>query len=324
MVRRKGVTSANVQWLATLVPKVVYIAGWGRSGSTLLDQILGQADGWFSCGELNFAWHNFSCGCGAAVHQCDFWGPVLGRVTARDPARSPERLIDLQRTHLGASPRQLLAIRRARWALPRDSPHRFYADLMRDLYSEIADASGARVIVDSSKLATDAFLISTLTDVDLRVVHLVRDPRATAYSWARSRRKDPALGLDMGKLGPAASSMYWLRRNAVIEALLRPPLRARYIRVRYEDFVADPRATAGALCALAGEPRACVPFVDRHTIQLSGNHMVGGNPRRFDSGKTEVRADDEWRRDMARKPRVLASLPALPLSGRYGYSLTGK
>ena len=306
------------------MPKVVYIAGWGRSGSTLLDQILGQAEGWFSCGELNFAWHNFSCGCGAAVHECDFWGPVLGRVTGRDPARSPDRLIDLRRAHLGASPRELLAIRRARRAGAHGSPHRFYAEVMRDLYSEIADASGARVIVDSSKLATDAYVISTLTDVDLRVVHLVRDPRATAHSWARSRRKDPALQLDMGKLGPAASSVYWLRRNAVIEALLRPRLRARYVRVRYEDLVADPRATAEALCAFAGEPGARLPFVDRHKIRLNGNHMVGGNPRRFDSGMTDVRADDEWRRGMARKPRVLASLPALPLSSRYGYSLTGR
>jgi len=34
--------------------KVLYIAGWGRSGSTILDNVLGQLDGCFSTGELNY------------------------------------------------------------------------------------------------------------------------------------------------------------------------------------------------------------------------------------------------------------------------------
>jgi len=34
--------------------RVLYIAGWGRSGSTILDNVLGQVDGFFSAGELMF------------------------------------------------------------------------------------------------------------------------------------------------------------------------------------------------------------------------------------------------------------------------------
>jgi hypothetical protein len=304
------------------VPKVLYIAGWGRSGSTLLDQILGQAEGWFSCGELNFVWHNFSCGCGSRVHDCAFWSSVLERVT-RGHECTPEQLMELQRAHLGASPRKLLAIRRARGLDANRSPHRRYGDVLRDLYAEIGSATGARVIVDSSKLATDAYLLATLTDLDLHVVHLVRDPRATAYSWGRQKQKDPALRLELGRLGPAASSLYWLRRNAVIESLLRRRLGDRYLRLRYEDFVSDPRSVARDLCAFAGEPRARLPFLDDRRVRLTGNHMVGGNPRRFSSGETIVRADDEWRAAMGAGRRLLATLPALPLARRYGYSLIG-
>jgi hypothetical protein len=301
--------------------KVLYIAGWGRSGSTLLDQTLGQTEGWFSCGELNFAWHNFSCGCGARVHECEFWAPVLQRTAGVDPRRRPERLVALQREHLGASPRELLAIRRSSGRPDAFSPQRLYADVLTDLYAEIVEATGARVIVDSSKIATDAYLIATLTEIELYVVHLVRDPRATAYSWARNKRKDPGLALDMGKLGPATSSAYWLRRNAVIEALLRPRLRDRYLRLRYEDFVADPRATVAELGALVGETVAHPPFVGERTVRLGPNHTVGGNPRRFSRGDIEIRPDDEWRSAMARVPRMLASLPAVPLARRYGYPL---
>jgi hypothetical protein len=48
--------------------RVLYIGGWGRSGSTLLDLILGQAPGVFSAGEVREIWQsglveNRPCGC---------------------------------------------------------------------------------------------------------------------------------------------------------------------------------------------------------------------------------------------------------------------
>ena len=36
--------------------KVLYIAGWGRSGTTILGNILGQVEGMFSVGEIRFLW----------------------------------------------------------------------------------------------------------------------------------------------------------------------------------------------------------------------------------------------------------------------------
>ena len=35
---------------------VLYVAGAGRSGSTLLDNLLGQIPGFFSAGELRYVW----------------------------------------------------------------------------------------------------------------------------------------------------------------------------------------------------------------------------------------------------------------------------
>ena len=61
---------------------VLYIAGPGRSGSTLLDTMLGQIDGFVSVGELRNLWarglgDGWPCGCGAAVRDCPFWSSVL-------------------------------------------------------------------------------------------------------------------------------------------------------------------------------------------------------------------------------------------------------
>lgn len=301
-------------------PTILYIAGWGRSGSTLLDQILGQVDGWFSCGELHFAWWNFSCGCGVPVRECDFWAPVLERALEGQVVRGSEELIRIQNAHLGASPAELIHIRRARFS-SASSPHHDYADALVRLYDAIGDAAGASVIVDSSKLATDAYLLSMLTNVDLYLVHLVRDPRATAHSWGRVKLKDPSdPDSYFGRLGPARSSTYWLRRNAVIEALLRPRLGGRYLRLRYEDFIADPHAAVRSILALVGESRQ-PPFVGPREVELRPNHTVAGNPRRFATGSCVIRPDDEWRNALSGRQRLLATMPAAPLMPRYGYPL---
>ncbi len=64
--------------------KVLYILGAGRSGSTLLSNILGQLDGFQSVGELFYLWENGLlkgglCGCGEPVLQCPFWSEVLSQ-----------------------------------------------------------------------------------------------------------------------------------------------------------------------------------------------------------------------------------------------------
>ena len=58
--------------------RVLYIGGWGRSGSTLLDRLLGQAEGSFSVGEMRDLWlrgvlENRRCGCGEPFDSCPFW-----------------------------------------------------------------------------------------------------------------------------------------------------------------------------------------------------------------------------------------------------------
>lgn len=62
--------------------KVLFIGGYGRSGSTLLDRMLGQMEGFFSAGELRYIWdrsfaENQLCGCGKPFKKCAFWSTVI-------------------------------------------------------------------------------------------------------------------------------------------------------------------------------------------------------------------------------------------------------
>src|SRR5512144_341593 len=75
--------------------KVLYLAGWQRSGSTILSNILGQLPGFFSAGEIYYLWDhlwqgNVPCGCGAPFRKCGLWDDVIQRAfseTGVDPGR---------------------------------------------------------------------------------------------------------------------------------------------------------------------------------------------------------------------------------------------
>src|SRR4029077_18987486 len=72
------------------------------------------------------------------------------------------------------------------WAALRE-----YAEVAGRLYRAIAAATGARVIVDTSKRTGDAALLRCLPGVGPRVLHVVRDPRAVAYSWSHRSGSPP-------------------------------------------------------------------------------------------------------------------------------------
>jgi hypothetical protein len=306
-------------------PKILYIAGWGRSGSTLLDQTLGQVEGWFSSGELSLIWHDELCSCGATAFNCEFWGPVLRDTLECHPDLDAKSLIALQERWFDRNPANLVAIAREGKGHGSGNRHpvRRYADLLPDLYANAADAAGARVIVDSSKGAPFPYLIAMLTDIELYLVHLVRDPRACAYSLTKKKLKRVNPPRYYGRMSPARSSFNWLRRNAIIEALLRRRQGDRYLRVRYEDFVDRPRETVRTICSLLGEPGTSLPFRDEHLVRFSSTHSIAGNPPRSSGGEISIWRHDEWRERMDPRSRRLATLAAAPLMPRYGYPLSG-
>ena len=81
--------------------KVLYVAGWGRSGSTVLTNILGEVDGFVSVGEVNFLWQhglieNRLCGCGVPFRECEEWTKILDRAFGGADSVDPHRMVRLQ------------------------------------------------------------------------------------------------------------------------------------------------------------------------------------------------------------------------------------
>jgi hypothetical protein len=296
--------------------KVIYIAGWGRSGSTLLDTLLGQIDGFLSTGELRYVWErgvigDWTCGCQRSVKTCPLWSKVLDAV-ASDRDAEARSIVEWQRQATRFRHTRGL-LNRTSNDLGRDGALDSYISVMQRLFSAIREATEARVIVDSSKRPSDAAALTLVPNVRLYVVHLVRDPRAVAYSW---RRRQP--GID--RHGVANSTISWAAWNLMSDGV-RSKLPQRSMLVQYEEFVEDPRRTLTRIVELVGEDPSSVPDAHGGIFDVRETHTVSGNPRRFRSGPIEVRPDDEWRDRMGPGPKLGATVLALPLLHRYGYPI---
>lgn len=304
-------------------PTVLYIGGFGRSGSTLLERMLGQLPGVCAVGEVVHLWErglvgDELCGCGEPFAGCPFWAEV-GKVAFGGWEQvDREAVLHLRR-----------AVDRTRYIPRLASPvmrptHRrelqSYARYLDRLYAAIKQVSGAEVIVDSSKHASYAFLLRRCR-VDVRVLHLVRDSLAVAHSWAK---KVPRPETDQPAWMPVysvpSSSLWWLLHNAMFDllGLSRSPT----MRLRYEDMLAAPRETVSSVAAFGGlalRPDALQGFHGPDLVDLAADHTVAGNPMRFKTGTLQLRRDDDWKSTMPRRARRSVAVLTWPLRRRYGY-----
>lgn len=307
---------------------VLVIGGTGRSGSTVLAGLLGRLPGAVDVGEVRYLFdrglvQGRLCGCGQPLPRCEWWTEVLREVLGTDEGRWSDdaaHLADLlwRRTRLRALPRHVVHERAGTCLQAADE----LDDVLGRLYPAIARLAGARVVVDSSKLPTYVALVDGLEQVLPRVLHLVRDPRATAFSWRRSKAQ-PDLGPTgrMEQRGVLRSAGLWTVWNLALEVMFsaRPE---GYARVTYEELVADPGAVVTTalrdlgLADLLGAD--LLPQLLASEAPGAVRHTVAGNPARFTSAP--LRLDDEWARAMRPRDRRTVEALAWPALHRYGYT----
>ena len=308
------------------LPTVLYITGSGRSGSTLLERILGASPGFVNVGELielfrRVAVQNERCGCGLDFSVCPFWQQVgkrafgggdpslLARVTSQQVAVARQR-------HLPRLLAPVLAKPDFRGAL--DEYGRTYASL----YRAVAAEADAQVVVDASKWPAQALALARTGQIDFRVLHLVRDARGVAYSWAKTgiARPHSVQGADMATHRASRTAVRWSTFQLEAAALARSVPHGA--TVRYEDLVANPRRTLEAVMDDLGfdDTPGLLEHVTDQGVDLGPSHGLAGNPSRFKHGEVRLRVDDEWRTRMGKRPRRVVTAIAGPQLLAYGYA----
>ncbi len=258
---------------------LVYIGGYGRSGSTLLALVLAEDEHTLNLGEVAMAapllrTRKRLCTCGRPLVSCPVWSSL-----AQPAGRGSAAHLELLRSAFAATP--------------------------------------APVIIDASKTAFrharhPGYLRRRL-GARLRMLHVVRDPRAVAWSVLRERRRDGGPQPRWGGLGLAArTAAGWMLANLVSEWFgLRH--RRDYVRLRYEDAVTAGVPDAFGLRLPAG------PLAGRTLMTRRDNvHAPVGNPMRR-VGSATVRLDAEWRTALSPRLAAVVCVLCLPLMLRYRY-----
>ncbi len=259
---------------------LIYIGGYGRSGSTLLEALLTTYPDVLACGEIVGCLRSprdRGCTCGLSREQCRIWGPIYDQPQG-----------------------------------PRHMNH-------TELTCALLERANGRYdyMIDSSKTAWGLFgapfrLRGVLED-RFHLIHIVRDPRGVCWSNVRRTRRQRAVRLPL--LHHLKTSIGWWAANLSCE-LFRLRYPERYTRVRYDDLARSYETVLSSLRASLGiepAPRTKSAASDnRH--QLFGNHnrLKGFSP-------AEIREDVRWKTTMPSLQKIVVAAATWPLRRRYGY-----
>lgn len=296
--------------------KVLYIAGTGRNGSTLLGNILGSISGFIHIGELMYFFdrgilENWECGCGAPFDKCPFWKKIVMELgISKNLAR---KLVCLRETGFH-SKHLLLSEKRKKEKIGYMSE---YLNWLRKIYFKIQKNTCCEWIIDSSKFPSHAYLLSQIEDIDLYILHLVRDPRAVAYSWwKRTKKLGPRRENVMPRIHPVKTALVWLEWNYLFQKIWGKS--SKYMFIKFENFLQKPSFILNRILHWLNVPTEVLNsiFVNEKEVYISVQHTVSGNPIRFNKGiikisQTSSEINFSW--------KIIVSLITAPLMLRYGY-----
>jgi hypothetical protein len=248
---------------STEKPRVIYVMGAGRSGSTTLGIALGNCADVFYAGELD----NWLVRSGVPQvedsERARFWSGVRDQL--EDPVRASE-LFGNEAQH--AIERSLSLFRVRRWPTRYRLRPRYRA-VAEDLYRALTRATGVTHIADTSHYPLRAFELQHIRGIDLHLVYLVRDPQGVVASFNRH---------DVGEYTKSTlhTNVYlWVTHLLSLFVFLRHP-RDRRVLVRYEDFVADPGRVVSQILDYSDASDATLPDFAALEIgfPLQGNRVT--------------------------------------------------
>lgn len=320
--------------------RLVYILAASHSGSTLLAMLLGAHPEACTIGELKLSGLGdldlYRCGCGEPIIQCRFWSEVKEQMKKRgfefnlnsagtnifdtDDARIRFLLRPLHRNPLMELCRDgALALASSWYGHEEMVRKRNFA-----LVESLQEITGAKVIIDSSKVGIRLKYLLRDRNTDIRAIHLIRDGRGVALTYVDpvnfADAKDPSCraggfggSRDNERHSIIEATTEWKRSNEEAEAVIATMAPEKCLEVRYDNLCKNPSATLKKICMfLEIDPKKIV-LDFRSTKQ----HVVG-NGMRLDK-TSEIVYDERWREHLTQKQLEQFDKLAGKLNRKYGY-----
>ena len=310
--------------------KHCFICSAARSGSTLLDMLLGGHPRAVSLGEFSFLGKALAldqdCSCGAPVTRCPAWAAVFERIRQtrdidllRDPyalrqwdTRASTLIDKKQQTRLyllGSKLRSLLCDTRFKFppghVLRPPLPHRLRRGVENAayLYDTIAESWDKDLLVDSSKNVHKALAHYESAPASTRIVFLTRDGRGVYFS-----RRGSGFSREVSMQG-------WQRYNErALRLLHRRVAPEDLLQLKYEELVEDVPGTLARLCEFLE-----LPFDEAMLDLGSGErHLFNGNDTRF-SRERGIQRDERWVSGLRDEELAYFTQHGATLNARLGY-----
>ncbi|MEW6288912.1 MAG: sulfotransferase [Thermodesulfobacteriota bacterium] len=261
---------------------VIYIAGYGRSGSTILDIMLGDHPEIFSGGELAYLLDDYfndarNCTCGKKYCDCDIWGGLQKQLTfSVESCAKKMREIDQKFFLRGV---------KNTW---NETDFDEYAQIVRTVFHAACCDKKARFIVDSSKTAGDSrqrpIALSRVAGLNVKVIHLKRSFLQTIRSVMRKsnweaeghnkHNKHKIIRVLRAVPGWIIANTYAWRTKMLLKS-------GSYYRLAYEDLLAEPRKKFEEIGQFLGVDLSEIGLKAENGSRFTGHHNVGGNRLRL-------------------------------------------
>jgi hypothetical protein len=324
------------------MPRLAYLLAASHSGSTLLAMLLGAQPGACTAGELKATSlgdvNSYRCSCRQRIHDCKFWQQISHAMEQRgihdfDITRAGTSIFESRNPYVS----RLLAplyrggtlerIRHLGLSLSSEWRSRLQESQLRNLalIESLLEVTGARIVIDSSKVALRLNYLLRIPSLEIRVIHVIRDGRAVSLTytdeWNFADAASPELrGGGSGNRRPpprrtmAEAAREWRRSNEAAEAMLSTMPRGQWTKVRYEDLCADPTATLDRLAAFLDLD----PSQARLDFRSINQHVIG-NGMRLDV-TSEICLDARWMDHLSARDLREFDAVAGDMNRRYGYN----
>ena len=299
--------------------KILYVMGEGRSGSTILDIILGTHSDIIGVGEL---WSMLTenekltgqCSCGKTVGECEFWTSTKKKYINQLDKRTLEMV---HNTRLKHDQLRRFPLKLAGFKGKGVERYNLDADL---LYTTISKVSGKSIIVDSTKQIGRAFNILNSPSLDVYLIHLVRDGRGILRSRLRDLERTPTLQRPWWRKMPIFTMFAWTVKN-FCALLVGRTVPEKYLLVRYEDLTSTPIAVFKMIEQFCQIDMKDITQRFQNDLSFTTSHQIGGNQRaREKSQHIYLKADQEWMTMLSQWNRVLFWIGASYMGRKLGYS----
>lgn len=249
-------------------PDVLYIMGTGRSGTTILEILLANNEGFAGVGEVKHIFRDgfiadHQCSCGRSTRTCELWSSVR-----RSTKWTQDDVEHLASTVTKLESHQHFPLTWAGFGSRKAEQE--YSAAARDLFRSVGQARGCKVVVDSSKFAGRALLLAKAFPERIKVLCITRSAEGLIKAFAKQNETEQK------PKGPLAASAYYLYVLLCMR-LVKARLGKRCFAIRFEDLNRDPQAVFAAIERWSGYSlRTTRARIEAREVFEVG-HIVTGN-----------------------------------------------